>query len=190
MFVDQEDKALYENLKTLLEKSYSHFLSELGSVRVGRANPRLLDKIMVDYYGTLTPLNKMANISAPDPRTLAISLWDSSMLRDVLKAIQTSDLGFNPSDDGKIIRLHVPAPTEERRVELVRMVRKFAEDCRINMRNARREVLDMFKSLKKQSKITEDDLSVAEKEVQKILNTYTENVDSALIQKEKEIMEV
>ena len=112
------------------------------------------------------------------------------MLREVLKAIQTSDLGFNPSDDGKVIRLYVPAPTQERRVELVKMVRKFAEDCRVNMRNGRREVLDQFKQLKKESKITEDDLALAEKEVQKILNSYTDKVDKTLAQKEKEIMEV
>ncbi len=190
MFTNQEDKTLYDNLKTHLEGNYEHFVSELGSVRAGRANPRILDKVMVDYYGTLTPLPRMANISAPDPRTLLISLWDISMLREVLKAIQTSDLGFNPSDDGKVIRLYVPAPTEERRVELVKMVRKFAEDARINMRNGRREVLEKFKDLKKQSKITEDDLAVAEKEVQKILNSFTDKVDSTLAQKEKEIMEV
>ncbi len=190
MFTNQEDKTLYENLKKHLDGNYDHFLSELGSVRAGRANPRLLDKIMIDYYGTLTPLNKMANISAPDPRTILISLWDISMLREVLKAIQTSDLGFNPSDDGKVIRLYVPAPTEERRLELVKMVRKFAEDTRINMRNGRREALDQFKDLKKKSIITEDDLAVAEKEVQKILNSYTDKVDQTLAQKEKEIMEV
>ena len=190
MFTNQEDKKLYENLKAHLEGNYEHFISELGSIRAGRANPRLLDKIMVDYYGTLTPLTKMANVSAPDPRTITISLWDVSMLREVLKAIQTSDLGFNPSDDGKIIRLYVPAPTEERRLDLVKMAKKFAEDCRINMRNGRREVLDAFKDLKKQSKITEDDLSFAEKEVQKVLNTYTDKVDNTLAQKEKEIMEV
>jgi len=190
MFTNQEDKTLYENLKKHLEGNYQHFLTELSSIRAGRANPRLLDKVMVDYYGTLTPLTKMANISAPDPRTITISLWDISMMREVLKTLQTSELGFNPSDDGKIIRLYVPAPTEQRRVELVKMVRKFAEDGRINMRNGRREVLDAFKDLKKQSKITEDDLSTAEKEVQKVLNTYTDKIDSMLAQKEKEIMEV
>ena len=190
MFMNDEDKNLYQNLRSHLDGNYDHFISELNSVRAGRANPRILDKVMVDYYGTLTPLTRMANISAPDPRTILISLWDISMLREVLKAIQTSDLGFNPSDDGKVIRLYVPAPTQERRVELVKMVRKFAEDCRVNMRNGRREVLDQFKQLKKESKITEDDLALAEKEVQKILNSYTDKVDKTLAQKEKEIMEV
>ena len=132
----------------------------------------------------------MANVSAPDPRTIVINLWDISMLREVLKAIQASDLGLNPSDDGKSIKLYVPAPTEERRVELVKMVKKFAEDAKVNMRNGRREVLDEFKTLKKNSKITEDDLAIAEKEVQKILNSYTDKVDQTLSAKEKEIMEV
>ncbi len=190
MFVNQEDKKLYDNFKKHLDSNFDHLLSEMATIRAGRANPRLLDKVMVDYYGSMTPLSQMANISAPDPRTLAINLWDSSMLRDVLKAIQISDLGFNASDDGKIIRLHVPSPTEERRVELVKMVRKFAEDCRINMRNGRRECLDEFKALKKKSVITEDDLGVAEKEVQKILNNYIDKVGQSLAQKEKEIMEV
>lgn len=190
MFMNEEDKNLYQSLRTHLDGNYEHFVSELNSVRAGRANPRLLDKIMVDYYGTMTPISRMANISAPDPRTIAISLWDISMLREVLKAIQTSDLGLNPSDDGKVIKLYVPAPTEERRIELVKMVKKFAEDARVNMRNGRREVLDQFKALKKASKITEDDLATAEKEVQKILNSYTDKVDKTLSDKEKEIMEV
>ena len=124
--LNEYDESLYKGLNEQLQKSIDHFGSELNSVRAGRANPRILDKIMVDYYGTMTPLNQMANISAPDPRTIAISLWDISMLKEVLKAIQTSDLGLNPSDDGKVIRLFVPAPTEERRLELVIMVRKFA----------------------------------------------------------------
>ena len=190
MFSNQEDQSIYNALKARLEGNLDHFVSELQTIRAGRANPRILDKIMVDYYGTLTPLTQMANISAPDPRTITISLWDISMLREVLKAIQTSDLGLNPSDDGKVIRLYVPAPTEERRIELVKMSKKFAEDCKINMRNARREALDEFKDLKKKSLITEDDLEIAEKEVQKILNSYTDNVDKTLAQKEKDIMEV
>ncbi len=182
--------SLYNGLTEQLQKSLDHFVSELGAVRAGRANPRLLDKIMVDYYGTMTPLNQMANISAPDPRTIAVSLWDISMLKEVLKAIQTSDLGLNPSDDGKVIRLFVPAPTEERRVELVKMVKKFAEDCRVSMRNCRRDCLDEFKKLKNDKKITEDELKLAENEVQKILNKFTDKVDQTLAIKEKEITEV
>ena len=187
---NNKDVELYADLKAKLQKQIDHFASELLSIRAGRANPRLLDKVMVDYYGTMTPLPQMANISAPDPRTIMVSLWDISMLKEVLKAIQASDLGLNPSDDGKVIRLYVPSPTEERRKELVKMVKKFAEDSRINMRNERRDTLDEFKKLKKKSEITEDDLALAEKEVQKILNNYTDQVDKMLTDKEKEIMEI
>ncbi len=188
--LNEYDKSLYDGLTEQLQKNLDHFASELNSVRAGRANPRLLDKIMVDYYGTMTPLNQMANISAPDPRTIAISLWDISALKDVLKAIQSSDLGLNPSDDGKVIRLFVPAPTEERRLELVKMVKKFAEDTRVTMRNGRRDCLDEFKKLKNEKKITEDELKTAETEVQKILNNFTDKVEKMLEQKEKEITEV
>ena len=187
---NNKDVELYADLKAKLQKQIDHFGSELLSVRAGRANPRLLDKIMVDYYGTMTPLPQMANISAPDPRTIMVSLWDISMLKEVLKAIQASDLGLNPSDDGKVIRLFVPSPTEERRKELVKMVKKFAEDTKISMRNTRRDCLDEFRKLKKNSEITEDDLAIAEKEVQKILNGYTDQVEKLLNDKEKEIMEV
>lgn len=190
MFTNQEDVSIYNNFKTSLDKNYNHLLSELQTIRAGRANPHLVDKVMVDFYGTLTPLNQMATITTPDPRTIAINLWDNSMLREVLKAIAASDLGLNPSDDGKVIRLFVPAPTEERRLELVKTIKKFAEDTKINMRNGRRDALDQFKELKKESKITEDDLKLAEKEVQKILDTWTQKVDSAISQKEKEIMEI
>ncbi|MBQ7977909.1 MAG: ribosome recycling factor [Clostridia bacterium] len=188
--LNEYDQSLYDGLTEQLQKSLDHFNSELGSVRAGRANPRLLDKIMVDYYGTMTPLNQMANISAPDPRTIAVSLWDISQLKEVLKAIQASDLGLNPSDDGKVIRLFVPAPTEERRLELVKMVRKFAEDTRVTMRNGRRDCLDEFKKLKNDKKITEDEMKTAENEVQKILNSFTDKVEKLLEQKEKEITEV
>ncbi|MBR4270983.1 MAG: ribosome recycling factor [Clostridia bacterium] len=188
--LNEYDKSLYDGLNAQLQKSLDHLNSELGTVRAGRANPRLLDKIMVNYYGTMTPLKQMANISAPDPRTIAISLWDISQLKEVLKAIQASDLGLNPSDDGKVIRLFVPAPTEERRIELVKMVKKFCEDTKVTMRNARRECLDVFKKLKNDKKITEDELKQAENEVQKILNNFTDKADQMLAQKEKEITEV
>lgn len=187
---NNQDMQLYGDLKERLQKSIDHFDSELASVRAGRANPKLLDKVMVDYYGNMTPLNQMANITATDPRTITVSLWDMSALKETLKAIQASGLGLNPSDDGKVIRLFVPAPTEERRVELVKMVKKIAEDTRINMRNARRDTLDQFKSLKKNGEITESDLVIAEKEVQKILDNAIDKVNKALENKEKDIMEV
>ena len=190
MFNNEEDVKLYGDLKGKLNRAMEHFESELNAVRAGRANPKLLDKVVVDYYGSMTPLNQMANISATDARTLTISLWDISALKDVLKAIQASGLGLNPSDDGKVIRLAVPAPTEERRVELVKMVKKIAEDTRVQMRNARRDILDQFKTMKKNSEITEGDLAAAEKEVQKTLDNAIEQVNKALENKEKDIMEV
>ena len=187
---NNQDLQLYGDLKAKLQKAMDHYDSELNAIRAGRANPKLLDKVVVEYYGNMTPLNQMANIAATDPRTITISLWDITALKDVLKAIQASGLGLNPSDDGKVIRLHVPAPTEERRVELVKMVKKIAEDTRVNMRNARRDILDQFKTLKKNSEITESDLAQAEKEVQKILDNAIAQVNKALDNKEKDIMEV
>ena len=190
MFNEEQDIKLYGDMKVRLEKARDHFDSELNSVRAGRANPKLLDKVVVDYYGSMTPLNQMANISASDARTLTISLWDISALKEVLKAIQASGLGLNPSDDGKVIRLVVPAPTEERRIELVKMIKKIAEDTRVQMRNARRDILDQFKMMKKNSEITESDLAMAEKEVQKLLDNAINDVNKALENKEKDIMEV
>ena len=187
---NNQDLQLYGDLKAKLQKAMDHYDSELNAIRAGRANSKLLDKVVVEYYGNMTPLNQMANIAATDPRTITISLWDITALKDVLKAIQASGLGLNPSDDGKVIRLHVPAPTEERRVELVKMVKKIAEDTRVNMRNARRDILDQFKTLKKNSEITESDLAQAEKEVQKILDNAIAQVNKALENKEKDIMEV
>ena len=187
---NNQDLQLYGDLKARLQKAMDHYDSELNAIRAGRANPKLLDKVMVDYYGNLTPINQMANIAATDPRTITISLWDITALKEVLKAIQASGLGLNPSDDGKVIRLHVPAPTEERRIELVKMVKKIAEDTRVNMRNARRDILDQFKALKKNNEITEGDMANAEKEVQKILDNAVAQVNKALENKEKDIMEV
>ena len=188
--INDQDVKIYDDLKARLNRAMDHFESELNAVRAGRANPKLLDKVVVDYYGSMTPLNQMANISATDARTLTISLWDISALKEVLKAIQASGLGLNPSDDGKVIRLVVPAPTEERRVELVKMVRKVAEDTRVQMRNARRDALDQFKLLKKNGELTEGEMANAEKEVQKILDNAISNVNKALENKEKDIMEV
>jgi len=190
MFALNEDKGIYEKFREKLDKIINHLSEEFASIRAGRANPKLLDKVMVDYYGTMTPVNQIANISAPDPRTITVAVWDISQIKEVIKAIHTSDLGLTPSDDGKIIRLSVPMPTEERRVELAKMTKKLAEDARVNMRNERRDSIDAFKQLKKDNAITEDDLELAEREVQKILNTYSEKVDAMVSGKEKEILEV
>ncbi len=173
-----------------IEKAINHYKSELATLRAGRANPRILDKVMVDYYGNPTPLNQMANISVPEARMLIVSLWDASMIRQVSKAIVESDLGLNPSDDGKIIRLIFPALTEERRVLLVKDAKKISENCKIHLRNARRDAMDAIKLMKKDNDITEDDQKVYEKEVQDMLNNANKNVEDIFKDKEKDIMEV
>lgn len=161
-----------------------------ASVRTGRANPALLDRIMVSYYGTPTPLNQMASISVPEPRLLVITPWDKSSIKDIEKAILTSDLGLVPSNDGAVIRLSIPALTEERRKELVRLVRKDAEDYRVAVRNIRRDLNEEAKKLEKDGEISEDELRRCQDEVQKLTDRYIEKIDELLKVKEKEIMEV
>ncbi|NLC17018.1 MAG: ribosome recycling factor [Clostridiales bacterium] len=176
--------------ETKLTKILESFKNEMNRVRAGRANPHLLDKIMVDYYGTPTPLNQMANISVPEARMITISVWDVSAIKNVTKAIMASDLGITPIDDGKTIRLVFPQPTEERRKELVRNVKKTAEDFKVSMRNERRDVLEIFKKLKKDGKLSEDELATQEKEVQKIIDKYIGELEKVLGEKEKEILEI
>jgi len=178
------------SLKDGLQKALNHYKSQLSTVRAGRANPQILDKVMVDYYGTLTPLKQMANISAPEARMLVVSLWDISMIREVVKAINEANLGVSPSDDGKIIRLVFPVLTEERRKEYVKTAKKMAEDAKITLRNERKDAMDMLKELKKDNILTEDTLKVAEKDVQKEIDTYTTEIDEILKVKEKEILEI
>ncbi len=156
----------------------------------GRANPALLDRITVEYYGTETPLNQLANITAPEARVINISPWDSKSLPAIEKAIQKSDLGMNPSNDGKIIRLVVPQLTEERRKDLVKSVKKLAEEARVAVRNIRRDANDNLKKLKKDSEITEDELKKSEEDTQKMTDKYIKEIDKLGEVKEKEIMEV
>lgn len=176
--------------ETKLTKILESFKNEMNRVRAGRANPHLLDKIMVDYYGTPTPLNQMANISVPEARMITISVWDVSAIKNVTKAIMASDLGITPVDDGKTIRLVFPQLTEERRKELVRSIKKTAEDFKVSMRNERRDVLEIFKKLKKDGKLSEDELATQEKEVQKIIDKYIGELEKVLGEKEKEILEI
>lgn len=176
------------SFKQDLEKAISYLKSEYSSLKAGRANPHILDKISVDYYGTMTPINQMANISIPEARLLVISLWDTSMIKEVNKAIINSDIGLTPNDDGKVIRLNFPMLTEERRKELVKTVKKLCEDCKISMRNYRRDSLDMLKSIK--DGISEDEISSCEKEIQKIMDNYNQIADKTCQDKEKEVMEV
>ena len=173
-----------------MEKTLEHLDEEFGAVRAGRANAKVLDRITVEYYGTETALNAVANISSPDARTLVIQPWDSSLLKEIQKAILASDLGINPQNDGKIIRLTFPQLTEERRKELTKQVKKYAEDAKVAMRNVRRDGMDYVKKLKKNNEITEDDQKKAEKDLQDMLDKYIKKVDETLAAKEKELMAI
>ncbi len=185
-----EIKEMLEEFKKDGEKAIDFLKGEYAVLKAGRANPKMLDKVFVDYYGTRTPLSQMANISSPEARMLVISLWDASALNDVRKAIQVSDLGASIADDGKLIRLVFPTLTEERRRDLVKQVKKLAEDSKVSVRNLRRDVLDFFKGLKKDSEISEDAYAVYEKQIQKYTDEFTALIDSVAVAKEKEVMEV
>ena len=186
----QSENEVYEVFKNGINKAQNHLESEYVSIRAGRANPKILDRVMVNYYGSLTPLNQMANITVPDPRCLLINIWDLSAFKDVLKAINEANLGLAPSDDGKSIRLTFPVPTEERRKELVKQAKALLEDTKVSMRNERRDAMDALKNMKKENLLTEDTLKNAEKEVQRILDNATKDVDEMFNVKEKEIMSV
>ena len=173
-----------------MKKTLSVLREEYMSIRAGRANPQLLNRITVDYYGTPTPLNQMANIAAPDPKTLTISLWDVSQLKAVEKAIMASDLGIHPSNDGKVIRLVVPELTEERRKELSKTVKQKAEEAKVAIRNTRRDAVEQVKRQKKEGLITEDDQKQDEEKIQKLTDKYVKEVDGVAAEKEKEIMRV
>ena len=171
-------------------KTNSVYQEELRSIRAGRANPQLLERITVDYYGVQTPLTQMGNITAPEPRMLVINLWDQKSIPLVEKAILKSDLGLNPSNDGKIIRLVIPELNEERRKELTKLVRKSAEEAKVAIRSIRRDAMEQFKKLEKDSKITEDDRKQAEKKMQDKTDDAIKAIDALCAQKEKEIMAV
>ena len=171
-----------------MDKTLEHLEEDFGAVRAGRANAKVLDRITVQYYGSETPLNGVATISTPDARTLVIQPWDNKLLKDIQKAIQVSDLGINPQNDGKVIRLVFPQLTEERRKDLAKQVKKYAEDAKVAMRNIRRDGMDYVKKLKKNSEITEDDQKKAEKDLQDLLDKSIKKVDAALAAKEKELM--
>lgn len=173
-----------------MDKALEHLDEEFASVRAGRANAKVLDRITVEYYGSETPLNGVATISAPDARTLIIQPWDTKLLKDIQKAIQTSDLGINPQNDGRIIRLVFPQLTEERRKELTKQVKKYGEDSKVAIRNVRREAMDSIKAMKKKSEITEDEQKTAEKDLQKVTDDYIKKVDDMAAKKEKELMEL
>ena len=181
-----------ERLKVFDEKMtkpFNNLLSEFGSIRAGRANPHVLDRIMVDYYGTPTPIQQVGNVNVPEPRMIQIQPWDSSMLKAITKAIQTSDLGINPTNDGKVIRLVFPELTEERRKDLVKEVKKKGEGAKVAVRNIRRDANDAFKKLKG-TEVSEDTIKELETAAQKLTDKYIKDIDAAVEEKSKEIMTV
>ena len=173
-----------------MDKTIAVIQKDLSTLRAGRANPQILDKITVDYYGTPTALNQVGNISSPEPRLLVIAPWEASMITPIEKAIQKSDIGINPSNDGKVIRLLVPELTAERRKDLCKQVKKRIEDGKVAIRAIRRDAMETLKKMKKDSEITEDDQKNAEKELQKVTDAHIEQIDKVGTAKEKEIMEV
>lgn len=173
-----------------MQKTLDVVASDFASVRAGRANAAVLDKIAVDYYGTPTPINQVASISSPDPRTLTIQPWDGTILKAIEKAIQTSDLGINPQNDGRVIRLSFPQLTEERRKELSKQVKKYAEAGKVAIRNIRRDAVDAYKAMKKKTEITEDDLKEYEKEMQDLTEKRCKQIDELAAKKETELMAV
>ena len=173
-----------------MKKTISVFEENLAEVRAGRANPNILNKVTVDYYGVPTPINQMAGVSVPEPRMIVIQPWDMSMLKEIEKAINLAELGINPMNDGKVIRLTFPELTEERRKSLVKDIRKIAEEAKVAIRSIRREAIDDAREEEKNSIITEDDLKLAENNVQKLTDSKVEEIDKILESKEKEVMSI
>ena len=180
----------YSNMKEKMEKTISVFSEKLSEVRAGRANPNILNKITVDYYGVATPINQIAGISVPEPRMILIQPWDISMLKEIEKAINIAEIGINPNNDGKVIRLAFPELTEERRKDLVKDIRKIAEESKVAIRAIRRDGMDMAKTAQKNNEMTQDDLTAAETKIQKMTDTKIAEIDELLAKKEKEIMTV
>lgn len=183
-------ETLFNTTEEKMKKTLKNLSSEFASVRAGRANASILDKIVVDYYGAPTPINQLAAVSVSEARILTITPWDSSTLSLIEKAIQASDVGINPQNDGKIIRLIFPQLTEDRRKEIVKSIKKTSEDAKIAVRAIRRDSIEKLKKMQKSAEITEDDLKIGEDKIQKITDVYIKNVDDKLVDKEKEIMEI
>lgn len=180
----------YEAIESKMDKTINNLIENFNAIRAGRANPRVLDKITVDYYGAPSPLNAVANIQVPEARMITLAPWDPSMLREIEKAILSSDLGITPSNDGKIIRLVFPILTEERRKELVKTVKGYGEEAKIAIRNVRRDAIDKMRAANKKKELTDDDLKDFEEKVQKITDKFTKKVDESCDKKEKELMEI
>ncbi len=182
--------ANYPEIEAKMEKRVDGYNSELKTIRAGRANASVLDKIAIDYYGTMTPIQQIGAISSPDPRQLLIQPWDATALKAIEKAINESELGITPQNDGKAIRLNFPPLTEERRKELVKLVKKYTEEAKVQIRNVRRDALDDYKKKKKDGEVTEDDLKGIEKDIQNLTDKYIKEIDNICADKEKEILEV
>mgnify|MGYP000822266880 CR=1 FL=1 len=180
----------YTEFESKMKKTASVLTEQYDSVRAGKANPAVLDRITVEYYGQPSPINQVGTVSSPDPRTLVIQPWDGSLLKAIEKAIQTSDLGINPQNDGRIIRLVFPQLTEERRKDLTKQVRKYAEDSKVAVRNIRRDAVDYVKKAQKKGELTEDDQKKAEKDIQDLTDKFTKRIDEMCSVKEKELMEI
>lgn len=180
----------YPEIEAKMEKRVNGYAGELKTIRAGRANASVLDKIAIDYYGTMTPVQQIGAISSPDPRQLVIQPWDATALKAIEKAINESELGISPQNDGKVIRLNFPPLTEERRKELVKLVKKYTEEAKVQIRNVRRDALDDYKKKKKDGEVTEDDLKGIEKDIQTLTDKYIKEVDGICAEKEKEILEV
>ena len=180
----------YAEFESKMKKTCEALTSTLATIRAGRANAAVLDQIQVDYCGVPTPINQVASIGAPDPRSLLIQPWDASILKAVEKAILSSDLGINPQNDGRMIRLVFPPLTEERRRDLVKQTKKYGEECKVAVRNIRRDAIEKFKKQQKASEMTEDDYKIAEKDVQKLTDDFTKEIDKIIEKKEKELTEI
>lgn len=180
----------YKDVEEKMKKSVSVFVENLESIRAGRANPKVLNKINIEYYGTPTPISQVASVSVPEARLIVIQPWDKSILQDIEKEIQKADIGINPINDGNVIRLSFPELTEERRKELVKDIKKMVEEAKVAIRNIRRDSIEQFKQKEKNSEITEDDLRVAEDEIQKLTDKYNKEIDSEFEKKEKEVMSI
>ncbi len=180
----------YPEIEQKMGKAINSLNEQLHTLRAGRANPAVLDKLRVEYYGTMSKISEVAAVSVPEPRMLVIQPWDASLLKEIEKAIQTSDIGINPQNDGKVIRLLFPQPTEERRRELSKDCKKYGEDSKVAIRNIRRDFIDKYKKMEKNHEITEDDLKATEEDIQKLTDKYIKEIDAIVSQKDKEIMSV
>ena len=180
----------YNKIEEKMVKTISVFEENLSEIRAGRANPAILNKVMIDYYGTPTPINQVAGISVPEARMIVIQPWDASILKEIEKEILKSDIGINPNNDGKVIRLAFPELNEERRKEIVKDIRKMAEEAKVAVRSIRRDGIDEAKKMQKNAEISEDDLKVAEEKIQKLTDKYVEEIDTILDKKEKEVMNI